>query len=175
MDGDKFSLINSALNESKIKRDKKQKEDELRKEKEKNRLEDLMVIENEFAPMKQKFFDEIIQWKNEFIKTDEFKEIYQVISQDFFHLQIFGAGWGHEIPYKNDHGCWSQLHLEKEGKLTYLSGYKWMGLRIKLNLEKDIEKFSSVYIQELHEYIKSGKVYEFIADKIKNLYSLFIH
>jgi len=165
MDGGEFSLIDSALSNLKTKKEIQQKEDKLRNEKEKKRLEDLIILENEFAPMKQKFFDEIIQWKNDFIKTDKFREIYKNIGS--FDLTIFGSGWGHEIPCCNDFGCWSKIDLKRKGNLIYLSGYKWMGIRNEFDLEKNIEIFSSIYMKKFYEHITSGKVYESIASQIK--------
>jgi len=167
MENDEFLLIDFALNEFKIKRDIQQKKRKLEGEEEQKRLKSLMIIENEFAPVKQKFLEEIFQWRNKFIKTEEFREIYN--TEEFSHLNIFDGRWGHEIPYCRNFGCWSRLNLEEDGNLIYLAGYKYMGIRERFNIEQSTETFSSVYIKELYDNIKSGKVYSFIADQIKRL------
>jgi hypothetical protein len=158
-------LIDSALNEFRMERDTQQKERRLEDKEEQKRLNDLMIIENRFAPVKQKFLDKIFQWRDGFIKTDEFRGIYNI--KTFSHLDIFGGRWGHKIPYCRNYGCWSRLNLERDGSLIYLAGYKYMGTSDRFDLEKDIEIFSPVYVKELCVHIKSGKVYSFIAEEIK--------
>jgi len=85
-------------------------------------------------------------------------------------LWFSGGGWGHTRSSDNEVGCWSRLHLTKEGKFIYLAGYKWMGLLVesfKLETpEEMVEKLSFQYLCKQHDYIKSGRVYEDIKKRL---------
>ena len=167
---EELDKINLAIQKYELK-ERKRKE-QRKREKEKKKLEPLFRIESELLSERPKFYDNILEWRNEFIETEQFKGISNMGNM-FKRITIFYGGWGHKIPYQKKYGCWSYLDLEDSGELIYVAGYKYMGIRERINLEDGVERFSSAYLKEIYDSIESGEVYSTIASKIERLSNLF--
>ena len=121
--------------------------------------------EAKLLPKKIELYEKIIAWRDEFSKTEQFKKVFRVLEQTI----IFNNGWASSEG--NNFGGWSRLLLERNGRLTYEEGYKWIGVRSSFELTSNAEKespfFSHKYLSELYDSIKSGEVYHTIAAELK--------
>ena len=114
---------------------------------------------------KKEIYGKILEWKDDFIKTKQFKDISDRTNLD---ITIYNGNWGHKISRSDRHGCWSQICLSKSGDLVYWAGYKWMptGPRFTLNKNNAMD-ISYEYLQKFYEDINQGNVYKTIAKQVK--------
>lgn len=164
---EELESISSTIEKYKQKKQIKQKNEQEERKKEKKEQKIFLKRERELSSEKETFYKEILKWRDGFVKTKQFKEIFKLIP--FYHhgIKIFGDGWAHKIPHNDEYSCWSQLYLRESGDLVYQAGYKWMGVRTEIVLDGDIKKFSHKYLKNLHKTIKSEKVHENIISELE--------
>ena len=128
--------------------------------------------ESKLFPKKKKLYNEILEWRDKFVKTNEFKKIFKIFDKSYQdNIIIFEGGWGHDR--HGYYSCWSRLFLEKSGDLSYFAGYKWMGtgpefvLRRNDKNDKTVRKLTYSYLKELHDHIRSEEVYKSILSKLE--------
>lgn len=151
---------------------KKAKAIKERKAERKKAQEYRKFIETEHGlnPEKIKLYKEIVKWKNDFVKSKQFKKLLKTYFVNGEHeIIIFWSDWGHNKPdYPG--GDWSRLYVTNKRKLRYFAGYKWMPSGPDNYLSDDFiwaKRFMHKYWKELHQHIKSGEVYETIKDELK--------
>lgn len=121
--------------------------------------------EQKFSERKLGLYKNITEWKNEFIKTKQSYDLFDLCGD----ICLYYGGWGHKRPELGaEYSCWSRIYLEKSRDLRYHAGYKWMpgGQDFILN-ESTISKLTKYFIQGLHDHIKSGRVYKTLAQELK--------
>lgn len=126
-----------------------------------------LAKEAKLLPKRIALHKKIQAWRDEFIKSKQFKRLFSDFDDD--ELVIFWNGWGH-LKFEEFGGGWSRLYLEKSGKLRYCAGYKWMATGPEIVLTPNPEtakKFTHKYLKELHNSIKTGKIYKTIAEELK--------
>ncbi len=148
--------MNIEILREKIWKYKEENEAKLMKEREENKRieeEEKKFWENErkLAKKKKIIYREILLWVDEFVKTGEFKDLFSIMDE----IVLFRSNWGHKR--ESDGGCWSDLILDKKGRLRYESGYKWMPHREKIGFNYEV--FTFKYLMGLYEFIRSGRVY----------------
>ena len=125
--------------------------------------------EKKLFSQKATLYEKIIEWKNDFKKTREFKRLFRNESD----IIILDAGWGHEKPrYEPCDGCWSKIWLDRYGDLKYSAGYKWTPTGPSFFLDnKSVSKLAHDYIKSLYKHLESGEVYNTVLKRLKELNS----
>ena len=157
--------LNKTIKKYETKKDarirQEEKEDRIEREKERKYKEN----EKQLAGEKAQAYKKILVWRDDFVKTKQFKKIF---TEDEDDVIIYWGGWGHKDPSYGGHGCWSRVYLEKSGKLRYWAGYKWMATGPEFGLDqKTFQKLSYDYLNKLHKDIESVGVYKTIAQELK--------
>ncbi|MBU4070506.1 MAG: hypothetical protein KJ646_05995 [Nanoarchaeota archaeon] len=160
-------LINSGLRDVKRRLETRNLSIKLREEENERYMKELLKKEETFLPKRKDYFDKILEWKEEFIKTQQFKNIYESLNKTFISLIIFRGGWGHRIPYEKGYGCWSNLCLERSRNMIYEAGYKWGGATTLINLCRNEEQFSPLYLKKIFDEINDKSIYKKITSEIK--------
>ncbi len=119
--------------------------------------------ENLLKKEKLSLFKDINSWARKFSKSNIFKKL---LNHDERRILIYGSNWGHEIQRYGDYGCWSHLHLNKNGDLSYREGYKQFGERYSIDIlnNNSVLNLSYDYLKGLCDEIKSEDIY----DRVKN-------
>jgi len=152
----------------------KQKEKEIQREKDNAEKSRLLKIEGDIFPIKDTVYNDIRTWRKEFIKTEQFKKIFNILKKQDNIILLRTEGYGHEIPYFEKPDLWSHLSLDKSGDLIYTAGIKNIhgpGSRQLYgpihNFEKDYEKFSSIYFKKVSDFFHSEDVYKEISETLE--------
>jgi len=163
MDG--LKLIDIALKNSRKEIEERARVERIREEQEKKSIRELLTKEEPLFSKRKEYHDKIFEWRDWFVKTDQFNQISELMSKNpgISNLTIFHNGWGHVIPCRKKQGCWSHLELNKEGNIIYFSGYKYMGIKNLIDLLGNQDKFSPLYLKEVVEEIDEGEIYNTIA------------
>lgn len=151
-----------------------QKQNQKKKEQAKydQRVNEFWENEHNLYEQKKVLYSEILMWRDQFVVSQQCTEIFDLWkSSHRSFLIIFGGRWGHKMD-GDAYGCWSRVILDKEGKLEYQSGYKWMGINETITLKKDPEitqKLTYQYLQRFHDCLHSDEVYERIKEEVKSV------
>lgn len=135
--------------------------------------------EREYLDEKMRLAREIFKWCEEFSESEHFRELLEIDSEDTSivlsgpepdTLRFYEGRWGHK---RGDcSGRWSRLSLTVDGELLYRTGYKWMSPIDKMKFcrpEELAETLTRDYLENLHEHIQSGEVYETFKGKLENI------
>ncbi|MBS3146014.1 hypothetical protein J4414_04395 [Candidatus Woesearchaeota archaeon] len=139
-----------------------EKEEELKEQEKETKYKE---NEKKLGGEKLATYKKILAWKEDFIKTKQFKKLFNKDEDDII---IYWGGWGHKQPSYGGHGCWSRIYLEKSGRLRYWAGYKWMPTGPDFCLDqKTFQKLSYDYLNKLQQDISKGEIYKTIAKELK--------
>jgi len=167
MQASKLKKLQSEIEQYRSKKLAKQRKEQQEEKEAQERQAKFWREEDKLLPKKMRLIKEIFAWKEEFVKTKQFKQLFDNSGDEII---VFHSGWGHDNPRYCGLGCWSRLYLEKSGNLKYWAGYKWMppaSGTILNNDEKTARKFTYKYLRELNEAIKLGQIYKTIIKKLK--------
>jgi len=136
----------------------------LRKEREnakkaKEAARKLWEKEDKLIPKKRQLLNEIFAWRDGFVKTKQFKDLFKVLKEKFTdEVFLFGSGYG-------------ALSLDNKGNLIEWRGHRWGRESVILsNDAKTAKRFAYQYFKGVNEAIKSGNVYEAMETKLKEKY-----
>ena len=148
--------------DSKIKADNLK--ERLETQKEIKDKKDFWKSEKKLCSQKTTLYERIIEWKNEFKVSKDFRRLFRNESE----IIVYHDSWGHEKPrYEPCDGCWSRMYLDRHGHLKYSAGYKWTPTGPSFFLTgKSVSKLSHAYLASLYRHIESGGVYRAIRDEI---------
>lgn len=162
-----------------------EKKKEAREEaKERKKSLSFWAKEKRLYKKKLKIYKEILEWRDKFVKTKTFKNMFKGLIDDA--IIIFEGSWGHKKCPKWDTMSWSRIKLYQgddpkgedflyeKGELIYESGERWpSGPTIKFKKDSDeaVRKLRYEYLKEVHDTIKTGKVYKKIRKEIEEDYN----
>ena len=128
------------------------------------RVKEYRKRESSLKKEKLDLFKRIDKWAREFSSSGLFKKLCE--DED---LLIYIGNWGHEFPRCGDYGCWSHVHLDGKGNLSYCEGYKWSGVRFNIErLDKNyVLELSYNYIKGFYDEIKSEEIYDRIRKYVR--------
>ena len=150
--------------ENKEKELRKKREEKIRKERKWEKEEKTFwKKEQKYMPKKQKLTNEIFVWIEKFKKTKEYKKLEKLTRHG---VELPSLRWG--TKFRDDYyGCWSRLYIQNN-EIYYEEGFKGWCKNKKLPIdstEKIAKKFKYSWIKNLYDLIKSGEIYDQIAEK----------
>ena len=95
--------LRERIKEYKLKRKKEQELEKQEKRKQREREKKFWEREKQNEGEKEKFCSLILQWRDDFMKKQDFRDLFDEDSE----IKIFYGNWGHKLPRYNDNGCWS--------------------------------------------------------------------
>ncbi len=157
--------LNKAIQKYETKKEARIKQEKIEDQREQEKERNYKDSEKNLTGKKTEIYKKILVWKNNFVKTKQFKSLF---TEDEDDIIIYWGGWGHKQPSYGGYGCWSRIYLEKSGRLRYWAGYKWMATGPDFGLDqKTFQKLSYDFLDKLHKNIDSGEVYKTIARELK--------
>ncbi|MBI4095852.1 MAG: hypothetical protein HY438_03270 [DPANN group archaeon] len=149
--------------------EEKNRHREILKRKKEKRL--ARAEEERRAKEKNKHATEIFGWAKGFVATPAYQKLLR-IAAEYPYLEktvfIYSDGWGHEVPHKNERGCWSNISLSPNATFSYEAGYKWMGVSFSFKAETPADladRLNHTFLEEFLQAIKSEKIYHAIKDR----------
>jgi hypothetical protein len=84
-------------------------------------------------------------------------------------IEIYAGKWGHKRTEHDNFGCWSRLHLNRDGSFEYEAGYKWMRLlQVNLANEESLAKsLSFEYLGLVAGHLSGGDAIKKVARDVR--------
>lgn len=151
--------------------EEEEKEARERARREKREKEKFWRKESEQQEEKKGLAEEILEWCEDFANSENFRKLVGIDSPEVQArvsglksgtVWIYTGGWGHERG-DDGFGRWARLNLREDGSLLYTVGYKWMAPLEEMEFEtagEMAEELTREYLEELHEYLLGGDVYD---------------
>ena len=141
----------------------RRKQEEQRREQQRQRF---WMAELMWLPEKLCLASDVFAWCQRFADTMIYRRLVDLrwaslVGSRPGTLWLYTGGWGHKLS-RDPAASWSRLHLQPDGTLLYLTGYKWMAFMDELEFrtpEMMALRLSKNYIDKLHRYLHNGDVY----------------
>lgn len=166
--------LKSLEEEIKRKAQREHKEKLLRRESEQKwqlKQQSAKAVEQSLSGEKLGLAREIFCWTEEFAGTAAYAKLARRV-KDYPYMtdgiEIYGGGWGHELPRYDGFGCWSRVWLNPNGSIKYEAGYKWMGVMKSFTFDSPdglAGLLSHDFLEKFAAGIKSEKIYDWIKQK----------